>query len=291
MAPFDPRKKVSERPGLALYDGASAGKASTFGTFVNGARLRGKEGHRLKEGDTLTLGVAEGDAPPNQYTVGFHLIVVCHSRLDKTAKLTVVAMCKACGVHLAKEWSSNATHLVLGAGQCTLKTLQALLACKPVVLPSWLVALKERATLDAALPDASLSVFIPETPSTSGPAEGGGGGGGGGGAGGSSASQFMGDGGGAGAGAASQVEREDLRVNHMRDAMLEEYTFVFFDANVQLEKTVEAAGGAVHRCFWEGPEGEGRDVAQRKDLAIRGDDGDGPGDFRDTMRPGDVYVE
>jgi hypothetical protein len=80
-------------------------------------------------------------------------------------------------------------------------------------------------------------------------------------------------------------------VNHMRDAMLEEYTFVFFDANVQLEKTVKAAGGAVHRCFWEGPEGEGRDVAQRKDLAIRGDDDDGPGDFRDTMRPGDVYVE
>ena len=108
---------------------------------MNGARLRGKEGHRLKEGDTLTLGVAEGNAPPNQYTVGFHRIVVCHSRLGKAAKLTVVAMCKACGVHVAKEWTSNATHLVVSVGQCTPTTLQALLACKPVVLPSWLVAL------------------------------------------------------------------------------------------------------------------------------------------------------
>jgi hypothetical protein len=74
--------------------------------------------------------------------------------------------------------------------------------------------------------------------------------------------------------------------------MLEEYTFVFFDANVHLEEIVKAAGGAVHRFFVEGPDGgEGRDVAKRKDLAIRGDDDDGPGDFRDTMRSGDVYVE
>ena len=58
---------------VALYDGATAGNASTFGTFVNGARVRGEEGHRLMEGDTLTLGVAEGVAPPNVFKVGFHI--------------------------------------------------------------------------------------------------------------------------------------------------------------------------------------------------------------------------
>ncbi|KAM3614913.1 uncharacterized protein V6R79_020761 [Siganus canaliculatus] len=141
---------------LTLTDqGLTVKDTSKYGTFVNGSRLTENTPVRLKSGDCVTFGVFE-----SKFSVHCQVPVVSSSCLDNSGKASLSQSLGALGGKLVNAWSEECTHLVMTTAKVTIKTICALLCCRPIVKPEFFSELSKAAQQKSPLPKAES--FIPE---------------------------------------------------------------------------------------------------------------------------------
>ncbi|CAB1334615.1 unnamed protein product [Coregonus sp. 'balchen'] len=101
---------------------------SKYGTFVNEERLSGDTPRSLTAGDRVTFGVFHSKFSVQQVTV-----VVCSSCVDNEGKVSLSQALQPLGGRLANTWTQDCTHLVMPTVKVTIKTICALLCCRPIV--------------------------------------------------------------------------------------------------------------------------------------------------------------
>ncbi|TMS11406.1 Nibrin [Larimichthys crocea] len=128
---------------------------SKYGTFVNGQQLTGNTPVNLKSGDNVTFGVFE-----SKFSVEHQKPVVCSSCLDNDGKTSLTQALLAVGGKLVNTWTQDCTHLVMPTAKVTIKTICALLCCRPIVKPEFFSELGKAA--QQKLPPPKAESFIPE---------------------------------------------------------------------------------------------------------------------------------
>ncbi|XP_048880143.1 nibrin [Brienomyrus brachyistius] len=128
---------------------------SKYGTFVNGDRLAQNDARVLQNGDQLTFGVFE-----NKFRVVFEALVVCSSCVDNVGKASLATNVQQLGGRLVSSWSQDCSHLVMPTVKVTVKTICALLCCRPIVKPDFFSELRKAAQQMQALPKAES--FLPD---------------------------------------------------------------------------------------------------------------------------------
>nr|XP_023700318.1 nibrin isoform X1 [Paramormyrops kingsleyae] len=128
---------------------------SKYGTFVNGDQLAQNNARVLQNGDQLTFGVFE-----NKFRVVFEALVVCSSCVDNVGKASLATDVQQLGGRLVSSWSQDCSHLVMPTVKVTVKTICALLCCRPIVKPDFFSELRKAARQTQALPKAES--FLPE---------------------------------------------------------------------------------------------------------------------------------
>lgn len=129
--------------------------SSKYGTFVNSQRLTANTPVNLKSGDSVTFGVFH-----SKFSVDHLLPVVCSSCVDGGGKASLAQALLSLGGKLVSSWSSDCTHLVMPAVKVTIKTIAALLSCRPIVKPEYFTELCTAAQQHLAPP--SVERFLPE---------------------------------------------------------------------------------------------------------------------------------
>lgn len=129
--------------------------ASKYGTFVNSQRLTANTPVNLNSGDNVTFGVFD-----SKFSVEHQSPVVCSSCLDNDGKASLTQALLAVGGKLVNSWSQNSTHLVMPSTKVTVKTICALLCCRPIVKPEFFSELSRAA--QQKLPPPKAESFIPE---------------------------------------------------------------------------------------------------------------------------------
>ncbi|KAM9783295.1 nibrin [Neosynchiropus ocellatus] len=129
--------------------------ASKYGTFVNNQRLSENTAMSLKSGDSVTFGVFH-----SKFSVDHQLPVVCSSCVDGAGKASLTQALQSLGGKLVNSWSPDCTHLVMPAVKVTIKTIAALLSCRPIVKPEYFSELCTAAQQHLAPP--SVERFLPE---------------------------------------------------------------------------------------------------------------------------------
>uniref|UniRef100_A0A1A8F4H5 Nibrin n=4 Tax=Nothobranchius korthausae TaxID=1143690 RepID=A0A1A8F4H5_9TELE len=127
--------------------------ASKYGTFVNDQRLTAPV--NLTSGDSVTFGVFH-----SKFTVSRHRLLVCSSCLESAGKTTLSQALAALGGKLVNTWSQECTHLTMPTVKVTVKTISALLCCRPIVKPEFFSELSNAVQRTLPLPKAES--FIPE---------------------------------------------------------------------------------------------------------------------------------
>uniref|UniRef100_A0A1A8APW8 Nibrin n=1 Tax=Nothobranchius furzeri TaxID=105023 RepID=A0A1A8APW8_NOTFU len=127
--------------------------ASKYGTFVNNQRLTAPV--NLTSGDSVTFGVFH-----SKFTVSRHRLLVCSSCLESARKTTLSQALAALGGKLVNTWSQECTHLTMPTVKVTVKTISALLCCRPIVKPEFFSELSNAVRRTLPLPKAER--FIPE---------------------------------------------------------------------------------------------------------------------------------
>ncbi|TKS82052.1 Nibrin Nijmegen breakage syndrome protein 1 -like protein [Collichthys lucidus] len=128
---------------------------SKYGTFVNGQQLTANTPANLKSGDNVTFGVFE-----SKFSVEHQKPVVCSSCLDNDGKTSLTQALLAVGGKLVNTWTQDCTHLVMPTAKVTIKTICALLCCRPIVKPEFFSELGKAA--QQKLPPPKAESFIPE---------------------------------------------------------------------------------------------------------------------------------
>lgn len=128
---------------------------SKYGTFVNSQRLTENTSVNLKSGDIVTFGAFH-----SKFSVEHQKPVVCSSCLDNDGKASLSQALLALGGKLVNSWTQDCTHLVMPSVKVTIKTISALLCCRPIVKPEFFLELNEAAQQKQAPPKAES--FIPE---------------------------------------------------------------------------------------------------------------------------------
>ncbi|XP_035528315.1 nibrin isoform X1 [Morone saxatilis] len=128
---------------------------SKYGTFVNNQRLTENSPMNLKSGDNVTFGVFD-----SKFSVDHQKPVVCSSCLDNDGKTLLSQALLSVGGKLVNTWTKECTHLVMPSAKVTIKTICALLCCRPVVKPEFFSELSEAAQRKSPPPKAES--FIPE---------------------------------------------------------------------------------------------------------------------------------
>ncbi|XP_047455372.1 nibrin isoform X2 [Mugil cephalus] len=126
---------------------------SKYGTFVNNQRLTAPV--NLKAGDTITFGVFE-----SKFSVGHQKPVVSSSCLDNDGKASLSQTLLALGGKLVNNWTQDCTHLAMPSVKVTIKTISALLCCRPIVKPEFFSELNR--AVEQKLPPPKAESFIPE---------------------------------------------------------------------------------------------------------------------------------
>ncbi|NWX15614.1 NBN protein, partial [Aegotheles bennettii] len=108
---------------------------SKYGTFVNGSKLNGTS-VSLQSGDRINFGVFE-----SKFRVEYEPLVVCSSCLDTAQKTALNQAIQQLGGVVVNEWTKECTHLVMVSVKVTVKTICALICCRPIIKPEFFVEL------------------------------------------------------------------------------------------------------------------------------------------------------
>ncbi|XP_066290917.1 nibrin-like [Branchiostoma lanceolatum] len=120
---------------------------SKFGTLVGDQKIKGQT--ILKSDDVVTFG-----AMGSKWKVHYHPLVVTSSMLEASLKKKLKQLLLKLGGHLVTEWHKECTHLVMSDVKVTVKTISAMVCCRPIVLPSFFDKTLEAATSRTQMPDA-----------------------------------------------------------------------------------------------------------------------------------------
>ncbi|XP_051920453.1 nibrin isoform X2 [Hippocampus zosterae] len=128
---------------------------SKYGTVVNGQPLAQNSPVNLKSGDSITFGVFQ-----SKFSVDHQKPVVCSSCLDNDGKAALSEALQLFGGKLVNTWTKDCTHLVMPSVKVTIKTISALLCCRPIVKPEFFSELNKAA--QQKLPPPKAERFIPD---------------------------------------------------------------------------------------------------------------------------------
>ncbi|XP_032375376.1 nibrin isoform X1 [Etheostoma spectabile] len=128
---------------------------SKYGSFVNNQRLTENTPVNLKSGDNVTFGVFY-----SKFSVDHQKPVVCSSCLDNDGKVSLSQALLALGGKLVNSWTQDCTHLAMQSAKVTVKTISALLCCRPIVKPEFFLELSKAS--QQKLPPPKAESFIPE---------------------------------------------------------------------------------------------------------------------------------
>uniref|UniRef100_A0A4W5RQI0 Nibrin n=1 Tax=Hucho hucho TaxID=62062 RepID=A0A4W5RQI0_9TELE len=129
--------------------------SSKYGTFVNEERLSGDTPRSLMAGDRVTFGVFHSKFSVQQVTV-----VVCSSCVDNEGKVSLSQTLQLLGGRLTNTWTQDCTHLVMPTVKVTIKTICALLCCRPIVKQEFFTELTK--ALQQKQPPPKAESFFPE---------------------------------------------------------------------------------------------------------------------------------
>ncbi|KAJ8004976.1 hypothetical protein DPEC_G00141860 [Dallia pectoralis] len=129
--------------------------SSKYGTFVNEERLPGDTPHTLNTGDRLTFGMFH-----SKFSVQRDAVVVCSSCVDNDGKASLSQALQLLGGQLVNNWTQSCTHLVMPTVKITIKTICALLCCRPIVKQEFFTELGRALQQNQHLPKAES--FLPE---------------------------------------------------------------------------------------------------------------------------------
>ncbi|XP_035678587.1 nibrin-like isoform X2 [Branchiostoma floridae] len=119
---------------------------SKFGTLVGDQKVKGQA--ILKNNDVITFG-----AMGSKWKVHYQPLVVTSSMLDASLKRKLKQLLLKLGSHLVTEWHKECTHLVMSSVKVTVKTISAMVCCKPIVLPTFFQKMLEAASSRTQMPD------------------------------------------------------------------------------------------------------------------------------------------
>ncbi|KAM4704698.1 nibrin isoform 2-T2 [Rhinophrynus dorsalis] len=112
----------------------------------------------VKSGDRVTFGVFN-----SKYRVEYEPMVLCSSCLDNSKKNSLNQILLQLGGHIVNNWTEKCTHLVMTSIKVTIKTICALICCRPIVKPDYfsnlMKAIQEKQTLPVC---ASFIPFLDE---------------------------------------------------------------------------------------------------------------------------------
>ncbi|XP_036395406.1 nibrin isoform X2 [Megalops cyprinoides] len=144
-----PNGSQNEPATLTLKD------SSKYGTFVNGERLANEAPKVLRSGDRVTFGVFL-----SKFHVVYEPLVVCSSCVDNEGKAALLRGVQQLGGQLVNSWTQHCTHLVMPSVKVTIKTICALICCRPIVKPEFFSEL--RRALQQKQPPPKPESFYPE---------------------------------------------------------------------------------------------------------------------------------
>uniref|UniRef100_A0A8B9KHD2 Nibrin n=1 Tax=Astyanax mexicanus TaxID=7994 RepID=A0A8B9KHD2_ASTMX len=104
--------------------------SSKYGTFVNDEQLTTNSTKTVHDGDRLTFGVFQSKF---RCVLKLNSMVVCSSCVDNEGKAALSKAVQSVGGRLVNSWSPDCTHLVMPTVKVTIKTICALLCCRPIV--------------------------------------------------------------------------------------------------------------------------------------------------------------
>ncbi|XP_026867287.2 nibrin [Electrophorus electricus] len=128
---------------------------SKYGTFVNDEQLATGSTRTLRFGDRLTFGVFQ-----SKFRLELDSVVVCSSCVVAEGKASLSQAVQAVGGRLVSTWTQDCTHLAMPVLKVTIKTICALLSCRPIVTPEFFTELSRAVQRRDALP--TLESFRPE---------------------------------------------------------------------------------------------------------------------------------
>ncbi|XP_072536531.1 nibrin [Salminus brasiliensis] len=121
--------------------------SSKYGTFVNGEQLSTGTTKTVHAGDHLTFGVFQ-----SKFRLELNSVVVCSSCVDNEGKAVLSKAVQSVGGRMVNSWSADCTHLVMPTVKVTIKTICALLCCRPIVKPEFFTELFQAVQRRESLP-------------------------------------------------------------------------------------------------------------------------------------------
>ncbi|KAF7708182.1 nibrin [Silurus meridionalis] len=173
--------------------------SSKYGTFVNENRLETDSTTTVYAGDKITFGVFQ-----SKFRLELDSVVVCSSCVDNEGKASLSRELQALGGRLVNMWTQECTHLVMPTVKVTIKTICALLCCRPIVKPGFFTELSRAVQQRENLP--TVQSFRPEIDEPS-----------------------------------LKKEKVDLEPRHERKTLFAGKTFVFLNAK-QMKRLSQAIG-------------------------------------------------
>lgn len=128
--------------------GISLKESSKYGTFVNDEKLETGSTRILQPGDKVTFGVFQ-----SKFRLEKDCVVVCSSCVDNDGKASLSQDLRSVGGQLVNSWTLNCTHLVMPTVKITIKTICALLCCRPIVKPEFFRAFSKAMQQKLPLPE------------------------------------------------------------------------------------------------------------------------------------------
>ncbi|XP_067365098.1 nibrin isoform X2 [Channa argus] len=128
---------------------------SKYGTFVNSQRVAENTPVNVKSGVILTFGVFQ-----SKFSVDHQKALVCSSCLDNEGKSSLSQALVVLGGKLVNTWTLDCTHLAMPSVKLTIKTISALLCCRPIVKPEFFSEVNK--AVQQKLPPPKVESFIPE---------------------------------------------------------------------------------------------------------------------------------
>ncbi|KAJ3021221.1 hypothetical protein HKX48_008987 [Thoreauomyces humboldtii] len=144
--------RVDVRTTVIVKDGGSK-----FGTFVNGSptKVDMQQGTEMKDGDTVAFGVND-----SLFRLTHIPVTLCCSGMRSRPKAEVADLAHRYDMRMVKEWSLDATHLVVTNLRVTMKVVLALASGKTeVVSEEWVHAFASLDPLRFKMPDVKR--FLP----------------------------------------------------------------------------------------------------------------------------------
>ncbi|XP_016123298.1 nibrin-like [Sinocyclocheilus grahami] len=130
--------------------------SSKYGTFINSEKLETGSTKILQTGDKITFGVFQ-----SKFSLEKECVVVCSSCVDNEGKSSLSQDLQSIGGRLVNSWTLDCTHLVMPTAKVTIKTICALLCCRPIVKPEFFSAFSKAVQQKLPLPNPEK--FRPQT--------------------------------------------------------------------------------------------------------------------------------